>query len=109
VKEYDAPSLFYSIALLLSIARSGKQLRTFFYSIAAYTVAGIAVLLALFFLPADNAGALGVLAGDSGRMVGAITAFLYSTKTRELAPKSIYLVALSCTIILLFGLALGSF
>jgi hypothetical protein len=72
-------------------------------------VAGFAVLLLLFFLPAHSVGALGHLAGDIGRMAGIITAFFYSTKTRERAPKSVYLIAQSCTIISVFGLALGSF
>jgi hypothetical protein len=109
MNQYDAPSLIYPIALLLSIARSTKQLRTFLYSMAAYLVAGFAVLLLLFFLPANSAGALGHLAGDAGRMAGAITAFLYSTRTREWAAKSVYLIALPFAIILLFGLAPGSF
>jgi hypothetical protein len=76
---------------------------------AAYFVAGFAVLLLLFFLPANGAGALGQLAGDTGRMAGAITAFLYSTRTREWSAKSVYLIALSFTMISFFGLALGSF
>jgi hypothetical protein len=109
VNEYDAPGLFYQVALLLSIARSTKQLRTFLYSMAAYFAAGFAVLLLHFFLPTNSTAALGHLAGDTGRMVGAITAFLYSTKTREWAAKSVYLIALSFTIISLFGLTLGTF
>jgi hypothetical protein len=76
---------------------------------AAYFVAAFAVLLLLFFLPANSAGALSHLAGHTGRMAGAITGFLYSTRTREWAAKSVYLVALSFMIISLFGLALGNF
>lgn len=110
MNENNLPSLLYLIAILLSVARSTKQLRTFLYSMAANFIAGFAVLLLLFFfLPAHSARALGPLVGDIGRMAGIITAFFYSTKTRERAPRSVYLVAFSCRIILLVGLALGNF
>lgn len=106
MNEYDAPRLFYLVALLISLARTRKRWRTFLYSIAAQMVVGFAVLLTLIFFPGESLKALGHLAGDSGRLAGAIVAFFYSTKNRDRAPKSIYLVALSWTIILLFWLGL---
>jgi hypothetical protein len=109
VNDYEAVRLLYSIALLISMARSTKRLRTFLYSTAAYFVAGFAALVLLFFLSANHAGALGPLAGDTGRVAGAVTAFVYSTRTREWAPKSVYLFGLSLALILIPGAAPGSF
>ena len=105
----SASNLFYSIALLISIARSEKKQRTFFYSMGASIVTSIAMLFWLFFLPLSNSVALGHLASDIGDLVGIITAFVYSTKTRERTPKSVYLVAISCAIISLMVIAFASF
>ena len=110
MNEGPLPTLFYAIAILLSIARSAKQLRTFLYSSGANLVTLFSVLLLLFFfLPVHSARALEPLAQNTGRMAGVIVAYLYSTKTQVRAPKSVYLIAFSGTIVLLAVLALGDF
>jgi hypothetical protein len=102
----DAASLLFEVALLISMVRSTKQLRTFLYSTGAYLVVAIGVMCAIFLLPMSNATALGNLARDAGRMAGAVTAILYSAKTRERPPRSVYVLGAGA-IVLLIGLALA--
>jgi len=101
VNEFNPSGLFFSVVLILSIRRSRKKLKTFLLSIAVFTIVSFIVLLSVLILPANNDVALGYLAADTGRMAGAITAFIYSTKNREVTPQSVYLFALSCAMILL--------
>ena len=96
MNEFNPTGLLFSMVLILSITRSKKKLKTFFLSIAILTIVSFIVLLPILFLPANNSGALGHLAADTGRMAGSITAFFYSRKTREDAPQSVYLFAMSC-------------
>jgi membrane associated rhomboid family serine protease len=106
VNEYNLTGLFFSIVLILSIRRSKKKLKTFVLSIAIFTIVSFLVLLSILFLPVNNAGALGHLATDTGRMAGILTAFIYSRKTREDVPQSVYLIAISCAVLLLVSFVL---
>jgi hypothetical protein len=76
---------------------------------AANLVVSFALLFLLFFLHSHSVGTLARLADDTGMMAGVIVAYFYSMKTRERAPKSVYLIAFSGAVVLLVGLALGSF
>jgi hypothetical protein len=100
MNEFNPTGLLFSMVLILSIMRSKKKLKTFCLSIAILMIASFIALLPIPFLPANNAGALGHLAVDAGRMAGAMTAIVYSRKTREHASQSVYLFAISCAMFL---------
>ena len=97
------------MVLILSITRSKKKLRTFLLSFAATMLVCFMVGLSIFFIPANNTGALSKLAVDTGRMAGIVTAFIYSQRTREDAPQSVYLIAISCAVFSLVSLVLENF
>jgi len=69
---------------------------------AANLVVSFAVLFLLIFLHSHSVD-------DTGMMAGVIVAYFYSMKTRERAPKSVYLIAFSGAAILYVGLVLGTF
>jgi hypothetical protein len=109
MKEFNPTGLLFTMVFVLSIRRSKRKLRTGFLSIAVFSIVSFMVLLAIVFLPANNAGALGHLAADTGRMAGTMTAFFYSRKTREDAPQSVYLLAMSCAMFSLVWWVLENF
>jgi len=76
---------------------------------AANLVVSFAVLFLLIFLHSHSVETLARLADDTGMMAGVIVAYFYSMKTRERAPKSVYLIAFSGAAILYVGLVLGTF
>jgi hypothetical protein len=109
MSEFNPTGLLFLMVLIPSITRSKKKLKTCFLSIAILVIVSFIVLLPLLFLPANDTGALGHLAADTGRMAGAITAFSYSRKTREDAPQSVYLLAMSCAMYSLVWWVLENF
>jgi hypothetical protein len=109
VNEYNLADLFFTAVLLISVMRSQKKLKTFLFSIAALMIVSFIVWLSILFLPVNSDVALGHLAADTGKMAGMMTAYFYSRKTREGSPRSVYLLAIPCTALLLVWLALGNF
>jgi len=109
MNEYNPTGLLFSMVLILSITRSKKKLKTCFLSIAILVIVSLIVFIAILFLPMNNAAALGHLAADTGRMAGTMTAFFYSRKTREDAPQSVYLFAMSCAMLSLVWWMVESF
>jgi hypothetical protein len=109
MNEFNPTGLLFSMVLIWSITRSKRKLKTFFLSIATLAIVSFIVLLLILFLPANNARQLGHLAADAGRLAGTMTAFFYSRKTREDAPRSVYLFAMSCAMFSLAWWGLGNF
>lgn len=109
MNEFNPTGLLFSMVLILSIRRSKKKLSTCFLSIAILVVVSFIVLLPILFLPANNVVALARLAADAGRMAGTMTAIFYSRKTKEDAPQSVYLFAMSCAMLSLVSWVLESF
>jgi threonine/homoserine/homoserine lactone efflux protein len=96
VNEFNPTGLLFWMVLILSVTRSKKKLKTCLLSIAVLAIVSFAVFLSILVLPANSARALGLLATDTGRFAGTMTAFFYSRKTREDAPHSVYFFAMSC-------------
>lgn len=107
MNEYNPTGLLFLLVLILSIKRSRKKLKTFLLSFGVSIVVSFLVLLSMFFLPVDRGSALGRLAADTGRMAGIMTAIIYSRKTRDDAPQSVYLIAISGAVCLLVQQLLG--
>jgi hypothetical protein len=106
VNEFNPTGMLFLFVLILSIRRSKKKLKTFFLSIAILTIVSFLVLLSILFLPVNSDRALVLLATDTGRMAGTMTAFIYSRKTREDAPHSVYLIAISSAVFSLVSFVL---
>ena len=109
MNDINPTGLLFSMVLIQSIKRSKKKLKTFFLSIAVVMGVNLVALFPILFLPASNDGALGHLAADTGRIAGTMAALFYSRKTREDAPRSVYLFAMSFTLSSIVWLVLEKF
>jgi hypothetical protein len=109
VSEINPTGLLFWMVLALSVKRSKKKLKTCLLSLAVLFVVSFMVLLLILFLPAGSTRAVGPLAADTGNFAGILTAIFYSSKTREITPRSIYLLAIVCVIFSVVSLVLENF